>query len=86
LQFSISSSLMELGPGEGQALLASGKRAVHRFQRVDPGPRLAACVASVEVRGVVVVEEHRNHDPEEAADRRHDRDDLARSGAFAIAS
>src|SRR4051812_11678298 len=39
----------------------------------------------MEVRRIVVVEEHRDHDAEEATDRRHDKHDLARSGAFAAA-
>ena len=58
--------------GEAQAQLATTQRAFQHLQSVDPHLGAAVGVPRMKVRRTVVVEEHRDHDPEEAADRRHD--------------
>ena len=62
---------MKLGPREHESQLTAGEGALDHLEGVDAYFRLPLSVASVEVRVPVVVEEHRNHDPVEAADRRH---------------
>ena len=62
---------MELGPREHEPQLSARKTAVHDLEAVYPDLGLSLSVASVEMRVPVVVEEHRDHDPVEAADRRH---------------
>lgn len=51
--------------------MASREAAVDDLEVVDTDLGLAFGMASVEVRMPMVVEEHRDHDTEEAADGRH---------------
>lgn len=62
---------MKLCPREHEAQLAAGEGVVDDFEIVDADLGFARGVAGMEVRIPVVVEEHRDHDSEEAADRRH---------------
>ena len=62
---------MKLGAREYESELPAAERAVHDLEVVDADLRLAVRVPRVEVRKAVIVVEHRDDDPEEAADRRH---------------
>jgi hypothetical protein len=62
---------MELRPGEDEAQLPTAEAAVDDLEIVDPDLCFAFGVAGVEMREAVIVEEHRDRDPKEAADRRH---------------
>lgn len=62
---------MELCPGEDESQLATTKGAVHDLQVVDSDLGFAFRVAGMEMREAVIVEEHDDGDPKEAADRRH---------------
>jgi hypothetical protein len=62
---------MQLRPRQNEAKLPPIEGALDHFELVDAHLRLALGVARVEVRIAVVIEEHRDRDPEEAADRRH---------------
>lgn len=62
---------MELCPGEDESQLATTEVAVHDLQVVDPDLGFPFRMASMEVREAVIVEEHDDDDPEEAADRGH---------------
>jgi hypothetical protein len=61
---------MELCPGEHESQLAATESAVHDFKVVDPHLGFSFGMASMEVREAVIVEEHDDGYPEEAADRR----------------
>lgn len=63
---------MELGPREYEAELAAAEVAVDHLKVVDPDLGFAFSVARMEVREAVIVEEHRDRNPEEAADRGHE--------------
>jgi hypothetical protein len=63
--------LVQLSPGKHEAQLPPPEAAVDHLERVDSNLRGSIGVASVEVRRAVVIEVHRDHDPEEAADCRH---------------
>jgi hypothetical protein len=63
--------LMKLGPRENKPKLPAPKRAIEHLQRVDPDLRRAIRVAGMEMRWPMVIEVHRDHDPKEAANRRH---------------
>jgi hypothetical protein len=56
---------VQFGPGEHQPQLAATERGLDRLQRVDPNLRASVCVAGVEMGRAVIVEEHRDDDPEE---------------------
>lgn len=62
---------MELRPRGHEAQLPSRETAVDHLEVVDADLGLSLCVAGMEVWMPVVVEEHRDHDSEEAADRWH---------------
>ena len=63
--------MMQLGPREYQSKLPTREAAGDHFHRVDPYLRNPFRVPRMEMRCPVIVEEHRDHDPEEPADRRH---------------
>ncbi len=44
---------------------------MHQSHRVDTNRSLVRTIARVKVRRVVIIVEHRNHDPEESADFGH---------------
>lgn len=62
---------MELCPGENESQLPATEVAVHDLKVVDSDLGFSFGVASMEVREAVIVEEHDDGDPKEAADRRH---------------
>ena len=62
---------MELCPGEDESQLAAAEVAVHDLQVVDSHLCFSFGMASMEVREAVIVEEHDDGYPKEAADRRH---------------
>lgn len=62
---------MELGPGKDESQLPAVQIAVHDLQVVDPDLGFPFGMASMEVGEAVIVEEHDDGDPKEAADRRH---------------
>ncbi len=62
---------MKLGPGKNEAELPATEVAVDDLEVVDPDLGFAFCVARMEMRKAMIVEEHRDRDPEEAAYRRH---------------
>jgi hypothetical protein len=62
---------MELCPSEDESQLTTTEVAVHDLQVVDPDLGFSFPMASMEMRKAVVVEEHDDGDPKEAADRRH---------------
>jgi hypothetical protein len=64
--------LMELGPGENEAELPATQVAVDDLEVVDPDLGFTFSVTGMEMREAVIVEEHRDRDPEEAAYRRHE--------------
>lgn len=63
---------MQLGPRQDEPQLPDLEVAFDDPDLVDPDLRLPVGMASVEVRIAVIVVAHRDHDPEEAANRRHD--------------
>ena len=63
---------MELGPCENEAELPATQAAVNDLEVVDPDLGFAFSVTGMEMREAVIVEEHRDRDPEEAAYRRHE--------------
>lgn len=63
---------MQLGPREHEPQMPDVEVAFDDLNLVDPHLRLPVGVASVKVRMAVIVVVHRDHDPEEAANRRHD--------------
>ena len=63
-----------------EAKLAAPERALDHLERVDTDLCAPVAVARMEVRRSVVVEKHRNHDSEEAADRGHGPDGGGRRG------
>ena len=62
---------MHLGPGKDKSKLSPPESAVHHLERVDPDLSPAAIMPRVEMRMAVIIEVHRDHDPEEAANSRH---------------
>jgi len=62
---------MELCPGEDESQLAATESAVHDLKVVDSHFGFAFGMASMEVGEAVIVEEHDDGYPKEAADRRH---------------
>src|SRR5712691_6692479 len=62
---------MQLGPRQHQSKLPAPKAAVDHLHRVDPYLRACSRVTGMEMRRPVIVEEHRDHNPEETTDRRH---------------
>jgi hypothetical protein len=62
---------MELSPGKNKSQLPAVQIAVHDLQIVDPDLGFPFGMASMEVGEAVIVEEHDDGDPKEAADRRH---------------
>src|SRR5215218_5003486 len=62
---------MALCPGEDESQLAASEVADHALQIVDSHLFFSFGMASMEVREAVIVEEHDDGYPEEAADRRH---------------
>ena len=62
---------MKLCPGEDESQLAASEVAVYDLKVVDPDLGFSFRMASMEVREAVIVEEHDDGDPKEAADRRH---------------
>lgn len=63
---------MQLGPRQHKPQLPDVEVAFDDLDVVDPDLRLPVGVASVKVRMAVIVIVHRDHDPEEATNRRHD--------------
>jgi hypothetical protein len=63
--------LMELGPCENEAELPPTQVAVDDLEVVDPDLGFAFSVTRMEMREAVIIEEHCDRDPEEAAYRRH---------------
>jgi hypothetical protein len=63
--------LVELCPGEDESQLAATEVAVHHLQVVDSDLGFSFRMASMEVGEAVIVEEHDDGDPKEAADRWH---------------
>jgi hypothetical protein len=64
--------LMELSPGEDEAELPATQAAIDDLEVVDPDLGFAFGVARVEMWEAMIIEEHRDGDPEEAAYRRHE--------------
>jgi hypothetical protein len=62
---------MKLGPREDETQLPAAKVAVDHLEVVDADLCFSFGVPRVEMRETVIIEEHRDRDPEEAADRRH---------------
>ncbi len=62
---------MKLCPRKDESQLSATEVAVHELQVVDSDLGLSFRVASMEVREAVIVEEHDDGDPKEAADCRH---------------
>lgn len=62
---------MQLGPRQHEPQLSDVEVAFDDLDLVDPDLRLPVGMASVEVRMAVIVVIHSDHDPEEAANRRH---------------
>ena len=56
------------------ATVPNGECALDDLDVVDPNLRLGACTPGGKVRVAVIVEVHRDRDPEEAANRRHPAD------------
>jgi hypothetical protein len=65
--------LMELSPSEDEAELSAAKVAVDDLEIVDADLRFSFGMAGVEMREAMIVEEHCDRNPEEAAYRRHER-------------
>ncbi len=63
---------MQLGPGQHQPQLPDSQAALDDLDLVDPDLRLPIGVTGMEVRMTVIVVVHRDHNPVEATDRRHD--------------
>jgi hypothetical protein len=63
--------LMKLGPGENEAELPATQVAVDDLEVVDPDLGFAFGMTRVEMWEAMIIEEHRDRDPEEAAYRRH---------------
>jgi hypothetical protein len=59
---------MQLRPGEHESQLAASQAAVDHLERVDPNLRAALRMSRMEMRWTVVLEEHGDRYPEEAAD------------------
>jgi hypothetical protein len=64
--------LVKLGPGEDEAELSATEVTVDYLEVVDPDLGFAFSVTGMEVREAMIIEEHRDRDPEEAAYRRHE--------------
>jgi hypothetical protein len=62
---------MKLCSGKDESQLSTTEVAVHDLQIVDSDLGFSFRMASMEVREAVIVEEHDDGDPKEAADRRH---------------
>jgi len=62
---------MQLRPGQNEPQLPAAERAVYHLKGVDLDLRRTISCAGVEMRWLVVVVEHRDHNPQETADRRH---------------
>jgi len=62
---------MKLCPSEDEAQLSATEVAVNHLEIVDADLGFAFGVSGMEMREAVIVEEHRDRDPEEAADSRH---------------
>jgi hypothetical protein len=71
---------MQLGPRQHQPKLPTPEAAVDHLDRIDPDLRTRSCVTGVKMWRPVTVEEHRDHDLEETADRRHAADPASRLG------
>jgi hypothetical protein len=65
--------LMKLSPGEDESELSSSEIAIDDLKVVDADLGFSFGVTRVEMREAMVIEEHRDRDPEEAAYRRHGR-------------
>jgi hypothetical protein len=57
---------VQFGPGEHEPKLATTECGLDRLQRVDPDLGASVRVTGVEMGRTVIVEEHRDHDPQEA--------------------
>jgi hypothetical protein len=64
--------LMKLGPGENEAELPATQVAVDDLEVVDPDLGFAFGMARMEMGEAMIVEEHRDRDPKEAAYGRHE--------------
>jgi hypothetical protein len=64
--------LVELSPSEDEAELAAAQVAVDHLEIVDADLRFSFSMAGMEMREAMVVEEHRDRDPIEAANRWHE--------------
>ena len=71
---------MQFRPCEHKPKLPDLEIALDHLDLVNAHLRARARVPRVEVRKAVVIEIHRDHDPVEAADRRHSADAAASSG------
>jgi hypothetical protein len=71
---------VELGPLLHKSSGARGQLAVQRIARGDSDTRSVFRVPRMEVRRVVIVEEHRYHDAIEGADRRQELESKVASG------
>ena len=69
-------------PRKHEPQLPTTEGGLNRLKRVDPNLCGAVHMACMEMRRAVIVEVHRNHDPEEAADRRHGADAAAQAGRY----
>jgi hypothetical protein len=63
--------LVQFSPRHDETNVSATERAVNQFECVNADLRLAVSMKRMEVRRVVIVEVHRDHEPEKAADRRH---------------
>lgn len=71
---------MKLSPGEDESELSSSEIAIDDLKVVDADLGFSFGVTRMEMREAMIIEEHRDRDPEEATDRRHGTDDPAGSG------
>ena len=63
--------LMQFRPRHDETNVPATERAVDQLERVDTDLRLAIGIQGMKVRRVVIVEVHRDHEPEKATDRGH---------------
>jgi hypothetical protein len=63
---------VQLRPSEHEPQLAPAEAAFDDLESVNPYFRRSVGMSGVKVRRAVIIEVHRDHDPEEAADRRHE--------------
>jgi hypothetical protein len=77
---------MQLCPGEHQPKLADREGALDHLDLIKANLGAGAGVPRVEMRKAVIIEIPRDHDPVEAADRRHHDDAVAGAGRSPRAS